>query len=83
MKIPSKLNLANLPTPVQEISFQDKKFLIKRDDLTGIELSGNKVRKLEYILEQAKKKERISFLLAVESNQIMLELQLSLPLNLG
>lgn len=55
MKIPSKLNLANLPTPVQEISFQDKKFLIKRDDLTGIELSGNKVRKLEYILAQAQK----------------------------
>jgi len=55
MKIPPKLNLANLPTPVQEISFQGKKFLIKRDDLTGMELSGNKVRKLEYILAQAKK----------------------------
>lgn len=55
MKVPAKLNLANLPTPVQEISFEGKKFLIKRDDLTGIELSGNKVRKLEYILAQAKK----------------------------
>lgn len=55
MKIPPKFNLANLPTPVQEISFQGRKFLIKRDDLTGMELSGNKVRKLEYILAQAKK----------------------------
>jgi D-cysteine desulfhydrase len=55
MKIPPRLNLANLPTPVQEISFQGKKFLIKRDDLTGMELSGNKVRKLEYILAQAMK----------------------------
>ena len=55
MKIPPKLGLANLPTPIQEISFRGKKFLVKRDDLTGMELSGNKVRKLEYILAQAKK----------------------------
>jgi D-cysteine desulfhydrase len=55
MKAPSKINLANLPAPVQEVTFNGKKFLIKRDDLTGIELSGNKVRKLEYILAQAKK----------------------------
>lgn len=55
MKVPQKLHLANLPTPIQEISFQGKKFLIKRDDLTGMELSGNKVRKLEYILAQAKR----------------------------
>ncbi len=55
MKIPPKLNLAYLPTPVQEIDFQGNKFLMKRDDLTGMELSGNKVRKLEYILAQAKR----------------------------
>ena len=55
MKEPGKLQLANLPTPVQEIRFDDKKFLIKRDDLTGSELSGNKVRKLDYLLAQAKK----------------------------
>jgi len=50
-----KILLANLPTPLQQINFDNKKFLIKRDDLTGVELSGNKVRKLEYILYQAKK----------------------------
>ena len=55
MNVPQKLQLANLPTPVQEIIFQGKKFLIKRDDLTGMELSGNKVRKLEYIFAQAKR----------------------------
>lgn len=55
MKIPAKLKLANLPAPVQEISFRGKKFLMKRDDFTGMELSGNKVRKLEFILAQAKK----------------------------
>lgn len=53
MKTPKRIQLANIPTPVHEITFQGKKVLIKRDDLTGMELSGNKVRKLEYILIQA------------------------------
>ncbi len=55
MKSPKKIALANIPTPVQEIKFEGRKFLIKRDDLTGVELSGNKVRKLEFLLCQAKK----------------------------
>ena len=55
MKRPGKINIANIPTPIEEIEFEGKKFLIKRDDLTGIELSGNKVRKLEYLIYQAKK----------------------------
>lgn len=56
MKIPSKLSLANIPTPVQSINFESCNFLIKRDDFTGVELTGNKVRKLEYLLYDAKKK---------------------------
>lgn len=55
MKEPRKLNLAFVPTPIQKISFKRRKFLIKRDDLTGMGLSGNKVRKLEYLLYQAKR----------------------------
>ncbi len=55
MKFPPKINLANLPTPIQKVSFNNKKFFIKRDDLTGLELTGNKIRKLEFILAQAKK----------------------------
>ncbi len=55
MVTPNKLHLANIPTPLQKIKFQNKNFLIKRDDLTGVELSGNKVRKLEYLIYQAKK----------------------------
>lgn len=55
MKTPRKINLANVPTPIEVIKFDEKKFLIKRDDLTGCELSGNKVRKLEYICADAKK----------------------------
>lgn len=55
MKIPKKTELANIPTPIQKISFNNKQFYIKRDDLTGSELTGNKVRKLEYLLYEAKK----------------------------
>ena len=55
MITPDKIHLANIPTPLQKIKFQGKNFLIKRDDLTGMELSGNKVRKLEYLIYQAKK----------------------------
>ncbi|MEJ5262857.1 MAG: pyridoxal-phosphate dependent enzyme [Ignavibacterium sp.] len=53
MKTPKKVNLANIPTPLEVIKYQNKKFLMKRDDLTGCELSGNKVRKLEYIIADA------------------------------
>ena len=56
MKIPYKIHLANIPTPLEKIEFDGKKFLIKRDDLSGTELSGNKIRKLEYILYDAKRK---------------------------
>lgn len=56
MKIPAKINLAEVPTPLQILKFEKSNFLIKRDDLTGCELSGNKIRKLEYILADAKKK---------------------------
>jgi D-cysteine desulfhydrase len=55
MIIPGKSDLANIPTPLQKIKFENKTFLIKRDDFTGLELSGNKVRKLEYLLSKAKR----------------------------
>lgn len=55
MNKPKKFELANLPTPLQTLNYAGRKFLIKRDDLTGVELSGNKVRKLEYLIYAAKK----------------------------
>ncbi|MGE5497559.1 MAG: pyridoxal-phosphate dependent enzyme, partial [Syntrophothermus sp.] len=55
MIIPEKISLANIPTPLFEMKFGGRKFLMKRDDFTGLELSGNKVRKLEYLLARAKK----------------------------
>jgi len=55
MKIPKKLNLAHLPTPIEKIEFHNKEFLIKRDDYTGSDFLGNKIRKLEYLLYETKK----------------------------
>jgi D-cysteine desulfhydrase len=55
MKTPVKLNIGNIPTPIQQLNFDKVKFLIKRDDYTGSEFSGNKIRKLEYLLAEAKK----------------------------
>jgi D-cysteine desulfhydrase len=57
-KEPPRLNLAQIPTPVMELNNLARQFgiprlLIKRDDLTGFELSGNKIRKLEYIVTDA------------------------------
>jgi D-cysteine desulfhydrase len=55
---PKRLELANLPTPIQELnnlarSLGRDRILVKRDDLTGLETSGNKVRKLEYVVADA------------------------------
>ena len=55
MKIPKKINLAHLPTPLEKIKFHSREFLIKRDDYTGSDFLGNKIRKLEYLLYEAKK----------------------------
>lgn len=47
--------LATLPTPVERLRQHesDWRVWIKRDDLSGVEYGGNKVRKLEYLLGRA------------------------------
>ena len=51
---PARILLARLPTPLQRLDRTSDELgvdlWIKRDDLTGAELSGNKVRKLEFLL---------------------------------
>ncbi|MDO5301920.1 MAG: D-cysteine desulfhydrase family protein [Tissierellia bacterium] len=51
-----KLRLANTPTPIEQIQLMEAELpvelYVKRDDLTGVALSGNKIRKLEYIFHQ-------------------------------
>jgi D-cysteine desulfhydrase len=57
LPFPRQINLAQLPTPIQPLSRLGKKLgvdlYIKRDDLTGAALSGNKIRKLEFVLADA------------------------------
>jgi D-cysteine desulfhydrase len=56
-KIP-RLSMAHLPTPVEELPrlsafLGGPKLLIKRDDMTGLALGGNKTRKLEFLVAEA------------------------------
>lgn len=65
-----RISLANLPTPlyrihsngekesiVQQLAQNDIALYVKRDDMSGgVELGGNKVRKLEFLLADALKK---------------------------
>ena len=57
MKRPPRQPLAQLPTPIERVPrLSDElgiELLVKRDDLTGSHLSGNKVRKLEVLLADA------------------------------
>ncbi|MBQ8953034.1 MAG: D-cysteine desulfhydrase family protein [Clostridia bacterium] len=53
-----KVSLGVFPTPIQRLnnmsSLLGTNVYIKRDDLTGLGLGGNKVRKLEYLLAEAR-----------------------------
>lgn len=57
MKMPKKIELANLPTRIDRLDRISKELgvslWIKRDDQTGSEISGNKVRKLEFAVKEA------------------------------
>jgi len=54
----TKLSLAHLPTPLEPLSALGQTYgvdlWIKRDDATGGAEAGNKIRKLEYLLAEAK-----------------------------
>ncbi len=54
---PVRITLARLPTPLERLERTSNALgidlWVKRDDLTGIAFSGNKVRKLEFLCAQA------------------------------
>jgi D-cysteine desulfhydrase len=61
LHIPKRISLANLPTKIEKLQRLSKQLggpmiYVKRDDQTGSEFSGNKVRKLEFSLADAIKK---------------------------
>ena len=55
-----KVSLGLFPTPIHRLdnisAELNTNLYIKRDDLTGLGLGGNKIRKLEYLLADAKRK---------------------------
>lgn len=58
MNLPSFIPLANLPTKIERLNRVTQELdginlFIKRDDQTGTEVSGNKIRKLEFVIQDA------------------------------
>lgn len=57
MKLPKRISFANLPTRIEKLDRLSQELgtqiYIKRDDQTGSEISGNKIRKLEFAVQEA------------------------------
>jgi D-cysteine desulfhydrase len=58
ISIPPRLKLANLPTKIERLErlssdLGGPNIYLKRDDQTGTEFSGNKIRKLEFTVQEA------------------------------
>lgn len=60
-QFPRSVELAQVPTPIDKMEHLTKvlegpEIYLKRDDFTGVALTGNKVRKLEFLLSEALEK---------------------------
>ncbi len=58
VSVPERIALASLPSPLQRakrlgLRLGLEELFIKRDDLTGFSLGGNKIRKLEFLIADA------------------------------
>ncbi|MCG3118300.1 MAG: L-cysteate sulfo-lyase [bacterium] len=58
MQLPERYALAHTPTPIEKLArlsqlFEGPELYLKRDDLTGMGKTGNKVRKLEFLVAEA------------------------------
>ncbi len=75
MDFPNSIELAHLPTPIEPLQrlseeLRGPEIFLKRDDLTGCALSGNKIRKLEFSVAEALDQGRDTLITcgAVQSN---------------
>ncbi|MEE9420628.1 MAG: pyridoxal-phosphate dependent enzyme, partial [Desulfatiglandaceae bacterium] len=80
VKLP-KLALGHWPTPLHELpclsaALGGPRIFIKRDDLTGLALGGNKCRKLEYVLADARQR-GVDTLITSGSSQSNFALQMA------
>lgn len=60
LQFPPRLRLSRVPTPIEMLGWlppafdgSDVEVFVKRDDLTGCAMTGNKVRKLDFLLADA------------------------------
>lgn len=79
-KLP-RISLGNYPTPLTEAHHLSAvlggpRIIIKRDDLTGLALGGNKCRKLEFVMADAKQK-GIDTVITTGSSQSNFALQMA------
>ena len=75
MNWPKHFTLTNQPTPIIKLDrmsalYPDYEVYLKRDDLTGVELTGNKVRKLDFLMAEARlqRAERVITCGGIQSN---------------
>lgn len=59
MSMPARISIAHLPTPIDELPrlsdlLGGPRLLVKRDDQTGLAFGGNKTRKLEFLVAEAR-----------------------------
>lgn len=59
MKTVPRINFAHLPTPIEELprlstALGGPRIFVKRDDQTGLAFGGNKTRKLEFLVAEAR-----------------------------
>ena len=72
-----KVSIASLPTPVTHhdvrLATRQRRVLVKHDDLSNVIYGGNKVRKLEYLLQRAidRNAERVATFGAAGSNHAL------------
>lgn len=66
-----------MPTPFDNITFDDRQFIVMRDDLSHPIFSGNKARKLAYILKSPEKYAHIKKIVSFGGNQSNFMLALS------
>lgn len=56
-KLPERGSWSRRPTPIQKLDRLSQEWginlFVKRDDLTGLEWSGNKIRKLDFLVQDA------------------------------
>ena len=60
MQPPNRVKIGRFPTPIERLeklslACQGADIYVKRDDLSGMAISGNKIRKLEFLLAAAQK----------------------------